>query len=58
MSQIFHVADLKNCDEVLRRCDNGSPVCFTENGSVKYVVQRIEDYEKLSATVCLLSELN
>ena len=57
MPQILPVSDLKNYGEVLNRCNNGSPVYLTKNGRGKYVVQSIEDYEKLLATVRLLSEL-
>jgi len=58
MPQILPVSDLKNYSEVLNRCNTGSPVYLTKNGRGKYVVQSIEDYEKLLATVRLLSELN
>ena len=58
MPRILPVSDLKSYNEVLKQCDNGTPVYLTKNGRGKYVVQRLEDYEKLLSTVHMLSELN
>lgn len=58
MTNIVPISDLKNYSEVLRSCDNGSRVYLTKNGRGKYVVQTLEDFEKLQATVQLLAELS
>lgn len=57
MTNIVPISDLKNYSEVLRHCDDGSPVFLTKNGRGKYVVQNLAQYEKLQATVKLLAEL-
>lgn len=43
---------------MLRSCDHGATVYLTKNGRGKYVVQSLEDYEKLQASVKLLAELS
>lgn len=57
MPNILPISDLKNYGEVLNQCENGAPIYLTKNGRGKYVVQSLADYEKLMATVQLLSEL-
>ncbi len=57
MPNILPISDLKNYGEVLTQCENGAPVFLTKNGRGKYVVQSLADYEKLMATVQLLSDL-
>ena len=56
MTNIVPISDLKNYSEVLRSCDHGATVYLTKNGRGKYVVQSLEDYEKLQASVKLLAE--
>jgi antitoxin Phd len=58
MTNIVPISDLKNYSEVLSRCDTGSVVYLTKNGRGKYVVQSMEEYEKMKATVQLLAELS
>lgn len=58
MPNILPISDLKNYSEVLSQCETGQPVYLTKNGRGKYVVQSMEDYEKLLATIQLLSELS
>lgn len=58
MMNILPISDLKNYSEVLGLCDNGQPVYLTKNGRGKYVVQSLAEYEKLQATVRLLTELS
>lgn len=58
MTNIVPISDLKNYSEVLGHCDSGSVVYLTKNGRGRYVVQSMEDYEKLQATVQLLAELS
>ena len=57
MTNIIPISDLKNYTEVLSHCDNGSTVYLTRNGRGKYVVQSLQEHEKLKATVSLLAEL-
>ena len=57
MTNIVPISDLKNYSEVLRSCDHGATVYLTKNGRGKYVVQSLEDYERLQASVKLLAEL-
>lgn len=58
MMHIVPISDLKNYSEVLKICDDGSTVYLTRNGRGKYIVQSLAEYEKLQATVKLLSELS
>ena len=58
MTNIVPISDLKNYSEVLSHCDSGSPVYLTKNGRGKYVVQSLDEYEKLQAAVKLLAELS
>ena len=57
MTNIVPISDLRNYSEVLGHCDDGSVVFLTKNGRGKYVVQSLEEYEKLKASVQLLAEL-
>ena len=57
MTRIIPVSDLKNYSEVLSQCDDGTPLFLTKNGRGKYVVQKLEEYEKTQAMLRLLSEL-
>ncbi|MDR0896226.1 MAG: type II toxin-antitoxin system prevent-host-death family antitoxin [Oscillospiraceae bacterium] len=58
MVNIVPISDLKNYSELLRSCDDGSPIYLTKNGRGKYVVQSLIEYEKLLATAKLLAELS
>lgn len=58
MTNIVPISDLKNYSDVLRQCDEGSPVYLMKNGRGKYVVQTIAEYEKLQAAVKLLAALS
>jgi PHD/YefM family antitoxin component YafN of YafNO toxin-antitoxin module len=57
MANIKPISDLKNYDEVLRDIEVGSPVFLTKDGRGRYVVMEIQEYEKIQATLKLLSEL-
>ncbi len=48
---------MHNYDEVLQDVKNGEPVFFTQNGKPRYVILDIEEYEKINATLRLMSEL-
>ena len=57
MISIKPVSDLRNYNEVLRDVADESPVFLTKNGRGCYAVISIRDYEKLTATQALFSEL-
>ena len=46
MANILPVSDLRNYNEVLKKCHSGEPVFLTKNGRGRFVVLDIEDYEK------------
>lgn len=58
MPTIKPVSDLRNYNEVLRDIAVGEPVFLTKNGRGRYVILDIDEYEKTSATLKLLSELS
>ena len=51
------VSDLRNYNEVLRDVEGGEPVFLTKNGRGRYVILDMEEYEKITATMKLMSEL-
>lgn len=58
MPNIKPVSDLRNYTEVIRDINYGSPVYLTKNGRGRYVMIDMMEYEKMEATVKLLSELS
>lgn len=57
MPNIKPISDLRNYNEVLRDISSGEPVFLTKNGRGKYVLLDIHDFEKMQATIKLLSRL-
>ena len=57
MPSILPVSDLRNYNEVLKKCQVGEPVFLTKNGRGRFVVLDIEDYEKDRAEKKLLMKL-
>nr|WP_312577479.1 type II toxin-antitoxin system prevent-host-death family antitoxin [Sedimentibacter sp.] len=57
MPNIKPVSDLRNYNEVLRDIAVGEPVFLTKNGRGRYALVDIADYEKMQATIKLMSEL-
>lgn len=57
MPSIKPVSDLQNYNEVLRAVEKGDPVFLTQNGRGRYVIIDIDEYEKINATLKLMSEL-
>jgi prevent-host-death family protein len=57
MPCIKPVSDLRNYNEVLQNVSEDSPVFLTKNGRGSYAIITIDEYEKLNATIKLLSEL-
>ena len=57
MPNIKPISDLRNYTEVLKEISDGSPVFLTKNGNGEYVILDMEEYDKLLATVQLMSKL-
>ena len=57
MPNIKPISDLRNYNEVLRDISFGQPVFLTKNGRGKYAVVEITEYEKLKASLKLMSKL-
>ena len=57
MPNIKPVSDLRNYNEVLRDIAVGEPVFLTKNGRGRYVLLDMQEYEKVLATIRLMSEL-
>ncbi len=57
MPRIKPISDLRNYNEVLRDVTLGEPVFLTKNGRGKYVIIDISEYEKLKASLKLISQL-
>ena len=57
MPSIKPVSDLRNYNEVLCDVEGGEPVFLTKNGRGRYVILDMEEYEKITATMKLMSEL-
>jgi len=57
MPNIKPVSDLRNYNEVLKDIDADNPVFLTKNGRGRFAIIDMREYEKLKATIKLLSEL-
>ena len=57
MPSIRPFSDLQNYNELLRNVAIREPVILTKNGKEKYVILDIADYEKMQATMKLITEL-
>ena len=57
MPNIKPISDLRNYTEVLKETSEGAPVFLTKNGRVEYVILDMKDYDKMKATLTLMSEL-
>ena len=57
MASILPVSDLRNYNEVLKKCHKGEPVYLTKNCRGRFVVIDIEDYERERAEKKLLMKL-
>jgi len=58
MTIIKPVTDLRNYKEVLKSVDVGQPVFLTKNGYGRYALLDMFEYDKLHATIKLLTELS
>lgn len=57
MLNIKPISDLRNYTEVLNEVKEDSPVYLTRNGRGEYAIIKIEELNKLKATVRLLASL-
>ncbi len=57
MPSILPVSDLRNYNEVLKKCRDGEPVFLTKNGRGRYAVIDMEEYERERAEKKLLMKL-
>lgn len=57
MPNIKPISDLKNHTEILKELSDESPVFLTRNRRDEYAVLDMEEYDKLRATVQLMSKL-
>jgi len=57
VSSVKAISDLKNYNDVLDNVAVGEPVFLTENGRERYALIDLQEYEKMRATISLLSEL-
>ena len=57
MPNIKPVSDLRNYNDVLKSISVGEPVFLTKNGRGRFAIMDMEEYEKMHATIKLLSKL-
>ena len=55
MPNIKPISDLRNYTEVLKETREGAPVFLTKNGRGEYVILNMKDYDKMRATIELIS---
>lgn len=57
MPNIKPVSDLRNYTEVLNEVKENSPVYLTRNGRGEYAIIKLEELDKLKASIRLLASL-
>jgi len=57
MPTILPISDLRNYTEVLNRVDVDKPVYLTRNGRGRYVISKIDDYDREATVEQLLTEI-
>lgn len=57
MPNIKPISDLRNYTEVLKETTEGAPVFLTKNGRGEYVILDMKDYDRMKATLTLMSKL-
>lgn len=57
MPNIKPISDLRNYNQLLRDIAVGEPVFLTKNGRGRYVLVDINEYEKLKASLKLMSQI-
>lgn len=58
MPNIKPISELRNYTEVLKETVEGSPVFLTKNGRGEYVILDMKEYDKMRATMALMSKLD
>ncbi len=57
MPNIKPVSDLRNYTEVLKEVSPNNPVYLTKNGHGEYAIVKVDDLDRLHATVKLMAQL-
>ena len=57
MPNIIPISDLRNYSEVLKQVDVDKPVYLTRNGRGKYVISKLDDYDRTATVEQLLAEI-
>ena len=57
MPNIKPISDLRNYTEVLKEGGVNQPVYLTRNGRGEYAIVKIDEFDRLRATVALLAQL-
>ena len=57
MPNIKPVSDLRNYTEVLKEITAGAPVFLTKNGRGEYVIMDMQEYDRMKASLTLMSKL-
>ncbi len=58
MTNIKPISDLRNYTDVLSEVKEDSPVYLTRNGRGEFAILKLADYDKLKASIKLLSYLS
>lgn len=58
LPNIKAISDLRNDNEVLRDISEGKPVFLTKNGRGKHAILDIHEYERMRASIELMSRLS
>lgn len=56
MPNIKPISDLRNYTEVLKEVGVNQPVYLTRNGRGEYAIVKIDEFDRLRATVALLAQ--
>ena len=57
MPNIKPISDLRNYTEVLKEVSQDNPVYLTKNGHGEYAIVKVDDLDRLHATVKLMAQL-
>lgn len=57
MPNIKPISDLRNYTDVLREVRDNNPVYLTRNGRGEYAIVKIEELDRLRASVALMAQL-
>jgi prevent-host-death family protein len=57
MPMILPISDLRNYTEVLNQVETNRPVYLTRNGRGRYVITKLDDYDRTATVEDLLKEI-